>query len=283
MGQLTFTEETFLGAETSATFPGPISGRFPPENGSSPEGFPVRESAAPTPEGPDLPIIGPVFSTRLLEQFAVYDPTTSSWKMLITSSDPPGEKKSRSDTPSSRRLPNSGTMLNGTLYRRETFVRRSSDTACTSENAGGLLPGVTDWIRSWAIPRATDRKAGTSGKNFSPNMLDQIRAWATPARQNTNGVDRRNDPRNGTLLHTAVQKFLPWGTPLARDLKDSPDFLTWQDVPVNGYLGRQIPSFADTTGQRAYFRLLLTSIHLWLMGYPSDWRSSRRETQLFPP
>lgn len=94
--------------------------------GSSPEASPARISVTPA-KGLDWPERGRVFSTKRTELFASWDPESSSWKTCVRSL--LGELETFSG-----RYPTSGMTVNGKLYERQTWVRRTDESGC------GLLP-----------------------------------------------------------------------------------------------------------------------------------------------
>lgn len=172
-----------------------------------------------------------------------------------------------SGQPSLQDLPPSGMIASGILYELPT-------SAASNVVSGGFAP------------------RGPAG------------LWPTPTGSNYNGVDRRGDSRNGTLLHTAlfqwatptnsgnynrkgcskksgdglITQLKNWATPLAREYKETH---TPDEAPINAILGRQLKSWKGAMESRAEFLDLLIGLGLWLMGFPSDWLSRPSERRLF--
>jgi hypothetical protein len=73
---------------------------------------------------------------------------------------------------------------------------------------------------------------------------------------------QRDDKRNGLAGEAKA-----WGTPTARDHKDSGDC---SNVPDNGLLGRMVKSWSGMTDQPGS---LSPEFHLWLMGWPAGWNA----------
>ncbi len=110
--------------------------------------------------------------------------------------------------------------------------------------------------------------------------------WPTPTKGNADGSQlaknasasgRRPDGSKATVSLNQVAQLAGWATPTTRDHKDGTSFDT---VPVNGLLGRQVGLAAQTEKRGA-----LNPAHSrWLMGFPTEWdacapmatRSSRK-------
>lgn len=99
--------------------------------------------------------------------------------------------------------------------------------------------------------------------------------WPTPT---VHGDHNRKGASgtSGNGLSTTIKLHL-WGTPTARDWKDSGNL---ENVPENGLLGRMAKSHSAGMASKGS---LTPQFHCWLMGFPVEWNDlSQPEMPLFP-
>lgn len=209
---------------------------------SSSAGFPARESrrrgrarGSPTTEAAS--------GESTLELFASFDPATSSWRTVPTSS-------RAGSTKSSRTWSRSGIALSGSAFRRPPSVPR------TGETASGLLP----------TPTATAYGTSQNGVNSSRPSAKTPSLWtlaregmlptptASDARRSGSRTNPASNAHTGTSLTDAlVRNRLP--TPQARDWKGG---------------GKDcLPTAVGDTGSRS--RRLNPRFVEWMMGFPLGW------------
>lgn len=185
------------------------------------EDSPVKIFPLPEPE-PDSPEHDQDSGTNTSESFASYDRATSSWKtsqLLLT-----GDSTAFSD-----RWPIAGTMRNGRVYKRSTWVPRIS---------------VTDFLLL-PTPAVSSQGNKSYGPNavYRPSLQEMARRnlWPTPRASMWHGGDILAQI-HGTP--SAMRRFpsgarTMWPTPTARDWKDG-TATSCANVPVNSVLGRAV-------------------------------------------
>ena len=188
-------------------------------DGSSPEVSPARISPLPE-RGLDSPGAGRVFGTNSIALLTRYDHATSSWRT--------SQHSLFGDlTEFSGAWPRSGTMRSGSVYERQTWVRR------TDGNESGLLPTptmgdsksacnatatrhnpeskhhagttLTDAARTWPTPTSRDWKDGSYCPNVPVNSLLGRAVWPTPHANSHTGPGEHGE--GGPNLQTAVTQL----------------------------------------------------------------------------
>jgi hypothetical protein len=162
-----------------------------------------------------------VFGASTPDSFANYDPGTSSWRTSQLS-------LLEEWSVFSGTWPRAGMTRSGIAYRLRPLAPLT----------GGIASGL------WRTPRAAE--AEHSGRQAPPKpgqtvgLTEQVaaaeqRMWPTPHGICQPGPRRPGPP--GNELGRAVNEAETWGTPTARDWKDTGDMT---NVPENGLLGRQV-------------------------------------------
>lgn len=160
---------------------------------SSVEDSPARISALPENSQESTESV-PVYGENTPGSFARFDPDGSSWRTSQTSLF--SECIEYSET-----WPQAGTMLNGVVFQRQRWVRR---TSATESGSSGNWPTPTNSMMTWG---------------------DFIQAQFCG-----------NDPKRPSYQEAKNN----WPTPTSRDHKDTGDSIMNGTVPVNGLLGRAV-------------------------------------------
>ena len=249
----------------------------------SPADSPVRTSATPDGE-PELTESDPASGLSMPESFASYDPAMSSWRTSQRSLF--GGWIEFSET-----WPRSGTMRNGSVYRRPPLVPRTAETDSSLwhtpnvPNGGrvnppemsptGKLPngkkrqvGLEHQVRMverqlWPTPRSSDADRGGRGDLIQAvrgNPNSHYKLWPTPTTADGMGGPGNSGRSGGLNLRTAVAQ---WPTPTARDWRSghaSDETHAKNSRPLNEVVARE-----QGSGQ-----LNPTWVE-WLMGFPLGW------------
>lgn len=145
----------------------------------------------------DSPGSGRVFGTNSTALLTSYDHATSSWRTSQHSLF--GEL-----TLFSGRWPRSGTMRNGNVYERQTWVRR------TGENESGLLP----------TPHANSHTGPGAHGDGGPNLQTAVTKYPTPQ------AGANNPAAHGAMSGDFKTKMCKaWGIPTTGQL--NPTFVEW--------------------------------------------------------
>jgi len=204
----------------------------------------------------------------------------------------------------SERWPTSGTMRNGQLYARPTWVPRTdvsgssswpTPRSCSAMAAeftdeaiaklGDRFPNLETITASWATPKASDGQGGrtTLTKGGGNAHFDlQVRTWATPRAED-------GERGQGSKFDGLSEDVTAWATPTTRDHEDTGDLsnsMVRQDgtqrddtVPRQAYTwagptpppseAQTAPS--DSSPPKPRRRGLNPRFGLWLMGFPTTW------------
>ena len=216
---------------------------------------------------------GLVFGLNTGELLTIYDHDLQSWKMsecLFT-----GDYGKYSEA-----LPKSGIMLNGKIYEQATWVPR------TGGKGYGLLPTPVSYDATPGGPNNHYKGLGHMAKH-NPQRFPTPQVFDATC-GDIKGKEYNGESRHAMKLIQAVKK---WPTPTTRDWKDG-TAKSCENVPVNGLLGRAIPSPTPRATKiegysRGDFRPALHQVASgedkpvagslnptwvdWLMGYPIEW------------
>jgi hypothetical protein len=152
----------------------------------------------------------------------------------------------------------------------------------------GMMRGGECWALMISVPHMGEHGYGlwptplaADGSNGGPNqrggkgdlrLSGAARHRATPCTPNGGRTNRQEDiankgkRANGKKVQVSSEsQAKAWGTPTARDHKDSGNC---SNVPDNGLLGRMVKRWSGTTEQSGS---LNPDFHLWLMGWPEGW------------
>ncbi len=192
-----------------------------------------------------------VFGENMRESFASYDLDTSSWRTSALSLF--GGSMSYSET-----WPRAGMMRNGTSYRLQPLVPR------TSVKGSGLWPTPT-------TDSAQDRQKKYAQGGTPLTMA--VKMWPTPRAADFKGAinpsetTARRVETGKANLPEAVVESQRWPTPQASDNRDRGNRQT-PAIKRRIEKGKQVMlsmSVSDTSGQ------LNPMFVCWLMGYPKNW------------
>lgn len=159
-----------------------------------------------------------------------------------------------------------------------SFAKYSPMERSWKTRQSSLLGGLESFSETW--PRwgsMLDGECLPLTPWVPPTSASASGSWPTPAAHEYEGnaepIVRRRERekakgRNGNGFGlTLGQAVKLWGTPTARDHKDSGNC---SNVPDNGLLGRMAKSWSGTTDQPGS---LAPEFHLWLMGWPEGWNA----------
>ena len=162
----------------------------------------------------------------------------------------------------------------------ESFARLAQDLSCWKIPHYSLFGDLEMFCGTW--PRWGMMQDGVCWELSTselPTKENEFGYWPTAdasgaqegeglstwlARREKLKESRKNGNGCGMPLSIAV-KLHSWGTPTARDHKDTG---TTSNVPENGLLGRMVKSFA---GQMVKGGCVHPQFHCWLMGWPTEW------------
>jgi hypothetical protein len=151
-----------------------------------------------------------------------WNPQSCSWK---TSQGSFLEEESNT---SSVILPRSGSMRNGSLFRRRRLALRTSESECSSwptvrahevgdyqnQVSGPAIQTLTGVATNWPSPRSEDSESCGNHPNATDSLTGATALWATPNAMAGGSTSRSGDRIGEALLGGQVQN---WPTPNATD------------------------------------------------------------------